>query len=119
MREGMARSQTSLADAAPLFAALGDPTRLHIVARLCETGPQSIVRLTSGTRISRQAVTKHLRALECAGLVHSGRAGRERIWALETRRLHEVNHHLDQISRQWDAALKRLQALVEAPLADP
>ena len=102
-----------LAGAAPLFAALGDDTRLRIVARLCGGGPLSIVRLTEGSAVSRQAVTKHLRALEHAGLVRSGRSGRERIWELQMRRLTEVRGYLDQISSQWDEALERLRTLVE------
>jgi DNA-binding transcriptional ArsR family regulator len=102
-----------LAGAAALFAALGDDTRLGLVARLCGGGPLSIARLTQGAAVSRQAVTKHLRALEQAGLVRSGRSGRERIWELQTRRLSEVRGYLDQISSQWDEALERLRALVE------
>lgn len=101
------------ADSAPLFAALGDASRLRIVARLCEGGPQSIVRLTEGTGMSRQAITKHLRALEGAGLLRSGREGRERIWQLQARRLIEVRRHLEQISSQWDDAIGRLRRLVE------
>jgi DNA-binding transcriptional ArsR family regulator len=102
-----------LAHAAPVFAALGDPTRLRIVIRLCDGGPQSIVRLTERADVSRQAVTKHLRALEGAGLVRSDRAGRECLWALQTKRLAEVRRYLDQISGQWDATLERLRAFVE------
>ncbi len=104
---------TSLAEAAPLFAALGDPTRLHIVARLCEGGPLSITRLTEGSRVSRQAVSKHLDALSEAGFVRGERAGRERIWELQPRRLAQVRRYLDQISEQWDEAIDRLRALVE------
>jgi len=73
----------------------------------------SIMRLADGARVSRQAITKHLRALEQAGLARSSRAGRERIWELRTMRLSEVRRYLDQISDQWDAALGRLQAFVE------
>ena len=113
----MSRSRTfdvpRPADAAPVFAALGDETRLAIVTRLCMTGPQSIVRLTEGTRVSRQAITKHLHALAHAGLVRSERSGRERIWELETRRLADARRYLDQISAQWDEAIDRLRALVE------
>lgn len=101
------------ADAAPVFAALGDATRLAIVSRLCSAGPQSIVRLTEGTDVSRQAITKHLHALAHAGLVRSKREGRERIWEMQTRRLAEARRYLDQISAQWDAAIDRLRALVE------
>jgi len=100
-------------DAAPIFAALGDSKRLQIVARLCDGGPQSIVRLTEGSKVSRQAITKHLRALEGAGLVRSGRAGRERIWELQTKRLTAASRYLDAISNQWDVALGRLRTFVE------
>jgi DNA-binding transcriptional ArsR family regulator len=100
-------------DAASVFAALGDTTRLKIVARLCAGGPLSIARLTEGSKVSRQAVTKHLHALEGVGLVSSGRTGRERIWELRTARLDEARRHLDTISDQWDAALERLRDLVE------
>ena len=100
-------------DVAGVFAALGDATRLQIVAQLCASGPQSIVRLTDGAKVSRQAVTKHLHALAGAGLVRSAREGRERIWAIQTKRLGEANRYLDQISAQWDAAIDRLRAFVE------
>ena len=112
----MARARTTvsrLADAAPVFAALGDDTRLRIVARLCDGGPLSIVRLADGATVSRQAITKHLHALEQARLVRSFREGRERIWELEPARLDEARRHLDRISQQWDAAIGRLRALVE------
>lgn len=101
------------ADAALLFAALGDETRLHIVARLCEEGPLSITRLTASAAVSRQAITKHLHALEEAGLARGVRAGRESIWELRTNRIANVQRYLDQVSQQWDAALDRLRALVE------
>ena len=96
-----------------MFAALGDATRLRIVAQLCRGGPASISRLTESAAVSRQAVTKHLRALEDAGLVCSDRTGRERIWELQTRRLAQVRRYLDQISGQWDNTLQRLAAFVE------
>lgn len=102
-----------LSAAAPIFAALGDETRLKIVGRLCATGPLSIVRLADGAQVSRQAITKHLKALEGAGLVTSNWAGRERIWQLRPQRLTEVRRYLDQISGQWDEALGRLKAFVE------
>ena len=111
-RSSAAAAQT-LAGAAPLFAALGDPARLRIVARLCEAGPLSIVRLTQGANISRQAITKHLHALSDAGLVCSERSGRESLWRLEPLRLAEAQRYLGQISARWDEALGRLKALVE------
>jgi DNA-binding transcriptional ArsR family regulator len=110
----MARSSTDkLAAAAPVFAALGDPTRLRIVSRLCSGGPQSIVALTDGAHVTRQAITKHLHALAEAGLVRSEREGRERIWELEPRRLADARGYLDQISTQWDEAIERLRRFVE------
>jgi DNA-binding transcriptional ArsR family regulator len=111
----MGRRSTAarLENTAPVFAALGDTTRLRIVGRLSDEGSLSIVRLTEGTNLSRQAVTKHLHALEEAGLVASGRLGRERVWKLQTKRLMQARRYLDQISAQWDEALNRLRTLVE------
>ena len=103
----------ALADAAPLFAALGDPTRLRLVARLSQEGPLSISRLAEGGGVSRQAIAKHLRLLEEAGLVEGTRAGREHVFELRPRRLAEIHRHLERISTQWDRALDRLRRLVE------
>jgi DNA-binding transcriptional ArsR family regulator len=100
-------------DAAPVFAALGDRTRLALVARLCAAGPLSITSLTRGSAVTRQAVTKHLHVLATAGLVHHRRRGRERIWEFETARLDEARQYLDAISKQWDSALARLKKFVE------
>ncbi len=102
-----------LAYAAPLFAALGDETRLALVDRLCANGPMSIVRLTTGSAVTRQAITKHLQILAGAGLVHDVRRGRERIWELDPDRLDEARRCLDQIEEQWDEALERLKLFVE------
>ena len=103
------------ANAAPVFAALGDETRLSLVARLSAEGPLSIVDLSAGVRVTRQAVTKHLHALASAGLVRGKRrpGTRQRLWQLETRRLAEARQYLDRISEQWDGALERLRAFVE------
>ena len=98
---------------ARVFAALGDETRLRLVARLCDDGPASITRLTAEFRMSRQAVTKHLQVMERVGLVRHARRGRESVWRLEQRRIREARHYLDVISKQWDAALSRLQKFVE------
>jgi DNA-binding transcriptional ArsR family regulator len=103
-----------LVDTAPLFAALGDATRLRMVARLCDEGPLSTAALTDVADMSRQAIAKHLRVLEDAGLLRSGRAGRERIWELETKRLADIRRHLEQISAQWDEAIERLRRMVES-----
>jgi DNA-binding transcriptional ArsR family regulator len=100
-------------DTAPIFAALGDETRLRLVARLCEGGPLSIVRLSDGASVSRQAITKHLHVLADAGLVRGARRGRERIWEIEPQPLEKARRCLDQISEQWDEALARLKTFVE------
>jgi DNA-binding transcriptional ArsR family regulator len=98
---------------APVFAALGDETRLRLVSRLCEEGPLSIAKLTVGTAVTRQAITKHLHVLADAGLVRGTRDGRENVWELEPRRLQVARDYLGQISQQWDDALDRLKAFVE------
>ena len=97
-----------------VFAALGDETRLGLVSRLCDGGPMSIAKLTDGFDITRQAITKHLRVMEDAGVVYSTQRGRESIWQLEQKRLAEARGYLQQISAQWDDALGRLKVLVEA-----
>ena len=113
----MSRSRSAAAarlnDSAPVFAALGDETRLQIVARLCAEGPLSITRLSEGAGVKRQAITKHLNALSAAGLARNVKSGREQIWELETRRLEMARRCLDHISDQWDVALDRLKAFVE------
>lgn len=96
-----------------LFAALGDKIRLRLVSRLCDRGPMSITRLTVGSNITRQAITKHLRMMEEAGLVRSIRHGRESVWQLDQKRLEDARHYLGLISKQWDEALGRLRDLVE------
>lgn len=113
MSRAIATSAARLAEAAPVFAALGDATRLGIVTRLCLGGPQSIVRLTDEASVTRQAVTKHLHALAEAGLVRSKRDGRERIWEIDPRGLIAASRYLEQISKQWDDAIERLRAFVE------
>jgi DNA-binding transcriptional ArsR family regulator len=96
-----------------VFAALGDETRLSVLARLCNGVPQSISRLTVGTNLSRQAVAKHLRVLANAGVVRSVRIGRESLFELEPQPIEEARNYLDQISKQWDDALARLKSHVE------
>jgi len=107
------RAPARRADAAAVFAALGDATRLRIVDRLCREGPLSIMALTDGTAVSRQAITKHLHTLRKAGLARGARSGREAIWELRPNRLAETRRYLDQITAQWDTALDRLRAFVE------
>jgi len=98
---------------APVFAALGDETRLGLIARLSRGAPCSISTLSAGSGMTRQAVTKHLRVLERAGLVRGVRVGRERRFALEAERLSGIRDYLDAVSKQWDDALLRLKRFVE------
>lgn len=98
---------------ASIFAALGDETRLRLVFRLSGSGPMSITRLTEGSKLTRQAITKHLRVMENAGLVHSAQQGRQSVWELKQHGLKDARHYLDIISKQWDAALDRLRDFVE------
>ena len=98
---------------ASVFAALGDETRLSVLAKLCRGEPQSISRLTIGTHLSRQAVTKHLRVLEEVGLVKGKRDGRENVYELLPVRLQKARAHLESISKQWDDTLGRLADFVE------
>lgn len=96
-----------------VFAALGDGTRLSLVAKLCAGQPRSITQLTEGSKLTRQAITKHLRVLESAGIVHSMRAGRESLFEFDPEPIVDVREYLHQVSEQWDQALARLKALVE------
>jgi DNA-binding transcriptional ArsR family regulator len=99
---------------ASIFAALGDQTRLTVLARLSTGESQSIARLTAGTRLSRQAVSKHLGVLKRAGIVRNMRVGRESLFRLEPRSIIEARVYLEQVSVQWDDALARLKLHVEA-----
>ena len=87
--------------------------RLALVARLGSGGPLSIARLTAGSDVTRQAITKHLRVLADAGLVRGERLGREQIWEIEPARFVDARRYLDHIAEQWDQALGRLKAAVE------
>jgi DNA-binding transcriptional ArsR family regulator len=98
---------------APIFAALGDETRLSLIAKLCAGQPYSISELTRGSKLTRQAVTKHLRVLERAGIVHSTRRGRESRFEFDPEPIVGIREYLDFVSQQWDQALFRLKALVE------
>jgi DNA-binding transcriptional ArsR family regulator len=98
---------------AALFAALGDATRLRIVVRLARGEPLSITELASGSKITRQAVTKHLHVLAAAGIATPSRLGREQRWSLDQKQLAQARLFLDRIGQQWDSALARLKAAVE------
>jgi DNA-binding transcriptional ArsR family regulator len=113
MSRANATAHVPVRQAAPLFAALGDETRLKILARLSANGPSCIARLHETSDVTRQAVTKHLEVLSVVGLVRSSRRGRERIWELEQRRLSDAHDYLERISRQWDVVLERLRSFVE------
>ena len=112
----MSRSNAALRvdDAVPVFAALADATRLSLVGRLSVEGPLSITRLSEGTGVTRQAITRHLHALGDAGLVRDARRGRERVFELDLKRLEVARRYLDQVSAHWDAAADRLKAFVES-----
>ena len=100
-------------NAAPLFSALGDETRLALVARLGGGGPLSIAELAKGAAVTRQAITKHLNVLVRAGLVRDRRRGREHLWELQIEGVEAAREYLGQISAQWDEALERLKRFVE------
>jgi len=99
---------------AAIFAALGDQTRLLLLARLLNgKQQQSIAELTEDFEITRQAITKHLRVLERAKIVHSVRIGRENLFELNLHRLNEAREYLEQVSAQWDQSLAGLKSFVE------
>jgi DNA-binding transcriptional ArsR family regulator len=102
-----------LQNCAPIFAALGDEMRLRLIAALCVGGAMSITQLTSGTDITRQAVTKHLGVLAAAGLVRDTKVGRERLWEFEPKLVEEARRSLEIIAQQWDHALAKLKLAVE------
>jgi DNA-binding transcriptional ArsR family regulator len=106
-------SDAAIRASAPIFAALGDDTRLRIVGRLSADGPTSIAGLTLGTGVTRQAITKHLHVLSDAGLVRGQHVGRENVWELQRQPLNQARHSLDAIAAQWDRGLSRLKAFVE------
>lgn len=98
---------------ASVFAALGDSTRLSLVRKLSRGRPQSISQLTHGSPLTRQAITKHLRVLERAGIVHGLRSGREKLFEFDPKPIESVKEYLDLVSSEWDQALARLKSFVE------
>lgn len=109
----MSKRSVRLAQNALLFAALGDETRLRILARLAGGGPASIAALASRFPVSRQAITKHLRTLAAAGILDGEREGREHLWTLNPARLREARATLEKIAGDWDDALTRLKSHLE------
>jgi DNA-binding transcriptional ArsR family regulator len=100
---------------ADVFFALGDQTRLSVVRKLGDGCALSATSLSEGAQVSRQAIMKHLRVLEGAGLVTHEKRGREVLYVLDTRRLQEAQAFLEGVSAGWDRAIERLRALVEEP----
>ena len=98
---------------APIFAALGDETRLRLIGALCVGGAMSISQLTAGSDYTRQGITKHLDVLAAAGLVRDAKVGRERLWEFDPTELLKALQSLQVIAAQWDAALQRLKLAVE------
>ncbi|MDD2923799.1 metalloregulator ArsR/SmtB family transcription factor [Rhodoferax sp.] len=105
------RSSETLAS---VFAALGDPTRLKLVAVLCAGGAFSIAQLTANAEISRQGVTKHLQVLAQAGVVRDVKRGRERLWQLEPGQIDEAKRTLEIIGKEWEVALGQLKTFAES-----
>jgi DNA-binding transcriptional ArsR family regulator len=98
---------------AAVFAALGDETRLSLLARLCDGRRYSIAELTEGTKLTRQAVTKHLRVLQRVRIVHGTREGRQSLFQFDPQPVIEMKEYLERVSKQWDSALARLKSFVE------
>lgn len=107
------RLELGIAEAALVFAALGDPTRLALLRQLADRGPASISALSGEFGVTRQAISKHLQVLAIAGVIDGKRAGREHVWALHPERLAAAQRHLDVIARSWDDALGRLKKMLE------
>src|ERR1700693_3669045 len=113
LRRKAAPAAKPLHRCAPIFAALGDEMRLRLITALCVGGAMSITPLTSGTDLTREAITKHLDVLAAAGLVRDVKVGRERLWEFESAQLDEAGRSLAAIARQWDRALAKLKRAVE------
>lgn len=105
--------EAALTRQAEVFAALGDKTRLTIVTQLGDGQPRSISKLTEGSDVTRQAITKHLHVLEEVGLVRQTKSGRESLFTLNPAPLDEVQEALQSMARQWDETLGRLKSFLE------
>ena len=112
-RRSRSRAAARLRAHAPVFAALGDDTRLSLMAKLADGRPRSISQLTAGSRLTRQAITKHLRVLESVGMVRCSRTGRESRFEFNPQPIEGMKQYLDLVSEQWDQALSRLKSFVE------
>jgi len=96
---------------ARVFAALGDKTRLSLVAKLCSGEPNSISQLAQESKLTRQAITKHLGVLERAGIVGSSQSGRERLFEFDPEPLEELRVYLNSVTKQWEQTRSRLKAV--------
>ena len=112
-REGHSGVAAKRSAHASVFAALGDETRLSLVAKLCRGQARSISQLREGSKLTRQAITKHLRVLERVKIVHSVRMGRESRFEFDPQAIEGIKEYLDFVSEQWDQALSRLKSFVE------
>jgi DNA-binding transcriptional ArsR family regulator len=110
------RTLSTIKGKAAVFAALGDETRLSLLTKLCDGHRYSIADLTQGTKLTRQAVTKHLRVLERVRIVHRRREGRESLFSFDPQPVMEMKAYLELVSKQWDLALGRLKRFVEGPI---
>ena len=108
-----AAAQARLSERAAVFAALGDATRLQLLAKLSSGRAQSISSLAAEADLTRQALTKHLRVLERAELARCRRVGRESRYEFRPKRVDEARRYLEQVGKDWDAALARFKAFVE------
>jgi DNA-binding transcriptional ArsR family regulator len=113
-RKARSAAAAQLRDHAPVFAALGDETRLSLLAKLSDGQRLSISQLTAGSKLTRQAITKHLRVLENVKIVRCVRSGRESLFEFDPEPVEELKKYLDLVSRQWDQALARLKSFVES-----
>lgn len=98
---------------APIFAALGDETRLSLIAKLCRVSQQSITQLAEGTKLTRQAITKHLQVLERVGLVHKVHKGRETLFEFDAMPIETMSQYLGLVSNQWEKKLTDLQTFLD------
>jgi DNA-binding transcriptional ArsR family regulator len=111
--KGHSKTKAKSQPRAPGFAALGDETRLSLVAKLSDGQPRSITQLTQSYKLTRQAITKHLRVLESAGIVQSVRSGRESLFEFDPTPVRDMEEYLNFVSKQWDQSLSRLKLFVE------
>lgn len=96
-----------------LFDAVADPTRREILERLRLRGPLSVSEVADGLPMTRQAVTKHLDALEAAGLIRIARVGRQRMHELDPGPLRELHEWLAPYEAEWERRLDRLRNHLE------